>query len=282
LNTFLNDHEKAACAPRDTENRLPGDYTGSDGILYCGNCGTKKQLRFILNGEERVVPVLCECQAKKIRKEKEEWDKRARIYRIKQAKSAFLHDKALIDCTFENDDGSLPQLASAKRYVQTWPRRKANNNGLLLWGDVGTGKTYYAACIANALIEEGVSVMMTNFAKILNLLSGMYSDDRSTFVSELMRYSLLILDDFGIERNTDYAMEQVFYVVDERYKTRLPLIVTTNMNLADLKDPQDQAHQRVYDRVLAMCTPVFFHGESHRIRDRTRKYQECKEIFEGP
>jgi len=34
--------------------------------------------------------------------------------------------------------------------------------------------------------------------------------------------------------------------------------------------------------VLAMCTPVFFHGESHRIRDRTRKYQECKEIFESP
>ena len=96
-----------------------------------------------------------------------------------------------------------------------------------------------------------------------------------------MRYSLLIIDDFGAERNTDYALEQVFYVIDERYKTNLSLIITTNLSLTDMENPEDQTHQRIYDRLLAMCTPVFFYGKSHRVQDRERKYRECKEIFEG-
>ena len=265
---------------QDNGNRMPDDFIGPDGLLYCGRCRTRKQFRFMTGGKEHVVPVLCECQAEERRREEEDRERRDKIDRIRRAKNSCIHDRALINCTFENDDGSLPQLGSARKYVETWPKRKENNNGLLLWGDVGTGKSFYAACIANALIEEGVSVMMTNFAKILNRLTGLYSEDRNAFISDLMRYSLLIIDDFGAERNTDYALEQVFHVIDERYKTNLPLIVTTNLSLKDLKDPRDQAHQRVYDRLLSMCTPVFFKGQSHRVRDRIRKYRECREIFE--
>ena len=263
------------------EEMGPDDYTGPDGLLYCGKCRTKKQHRITIFGKERIVPVLCDCQAEERKRELEELDRREKINAIRRAKNSCIHDKALINCTFENDDGSLPILDSARKYVETWPKRKENNNGLLLWGDVGTGKSFYAACIANALIEEGVSVMMTNFAKILNRLSGLYSEDKNAFIADLMKYSLLILDDFGAERNTDYAMEQVFYVIDERYKTNLPLIVTTNISLDDLEGPKDQAHQRVYDRLLAMCTPVYFRGKSHRIKDKERKYRECSEIFEG-
>ena len=59
---------------------------------------------------------------------------------------------------------------------------------------------------------------MTNFSKILNKLSGLYSDEKNAFISNLMKYSLLVIDDFGIERNTEYAIEQVFNIIDERYK----------------------------------------------------------------
>lgn len=97
-------------------------------------------------------------------------------------KGTCIHDRALLDCIFEKDDGSLSQIGSAKKYVETWPERRANNDGLLLWGGVGTGKTFYAACIANVLIEEGVSVLMTNLSKILNQLSGMYSEDKNHFI----------------------------------------------------------------------------------------------------
>ena len=89
---------------------------------------------------------------------------------------------------------------------------KANASGLLIWGDVGTGKSFFAGCIANALLEKGIPVLMTNFSRILNTLTGMHFEDRNQFINSLNRYSLLIIDDLGIERNSDFALEQVFNV----------------------------------------------------------------------
>ena len=256
-----------------------GDYVGEDGLLRCGKCHGRKQFRGAFLEKEFIVPVACECERAVLEAEEKERQRRERIEEIKRRKATCIHDKALMNATFDKDDGSLPQIASAKRYVETWDERKRNNDGLLLWGDVGCGKTFYAACIANALIEEGVSVLMTNFAKILNSLSGMYGDDKNAFISSMMSYSLLIIDDLGIERNTEYALEQVYNIVDERYKSNLPLIVTTNLSLNTLKNPPDTAHQRIYDRVLSMCVPVRFTGGSHRKTDADRRIRSCRELF---
>lgn len=259
------------------------DYVGEDGLIYCGKCRTPKQYRIYseLMHRELTVPVLCRCEREVREKEDAERTRREKVEEIRRMKGTCIHDRALLEYTFENDDGSLPQLVSARRYVVSWPERKANNDGLLLWGDIGTGKTFYAACIANALIEQGVSVLMTNFAKILNRLSGMYSEDKNVFVESLMRYSLLIIDDLGIERKTDYAMEQVYNIIDERYKTRLPLIVTTNLSLTTLMNPEDTAHKRIYDRVLAMCIPVSFTGANHRKKESEQKFKNGESLFAG-
>ena len=121
---------------------------------------------------------------------------------------------------------------------------------------------------------------MTNFSKILNTLSGMYSEEKNEFIASLMRYSLLIIDDLGIERNTEYAKEQVYNIIDERYKAKLPLIVTTNLTLDELKDSKELAYRRIYDRVLSMCVPVSFHGESHRKQEHMNRTQKMmKEIM---
>ncbi|MCD8122483.1 MAG: ATP-binding protein [Clostridiales bacterium] len=258
----------------------PEDYTGEDGLLYCGKCHTRKQRRFEIAGREMVVHILCKCGQEERDREAAEYRRREEMEHIRRMKGSSIHDRQLLECTFETDDGTLPQISSAKKYVETWEERLRNNDGLLLWGDIGTGKTFYAACIANALIERGVSVLMTNFAKILNKLSGIYSDDKNEFVASLMRYSLLVIDDFGIERNTEYALEQVFNVIDERYKTKKPLIVTTNLSIFTLKHPEDTAHKRIYDRVLSMCVPVSFIGENHREKESEIKIRSCSELFE--
>lgn len=264
----------------DTTKPKEGDYIGEDGLLYCGKCHTRKQYPFNMDGKITKVHCICRCEQEEYEKEQEEIRKRDRMEYIKQKKMKCIQDRALLEYTFQNDDGSLPQMKSAHRYVETWEERKKQNDGLLLWGNVGTGKTFYAACIANALIENGTPVLMTNFAKILNKVSGIYSDEKNVFIHDLMQYDLLILDDFGIERNTEYALEQIYNVIDERYKTKLPLIITTNLSLNALKNPQDTAHQRIYDRVLSMCVPVSFIGESHRKNDSERKICECRELFE--
>ena len=73
-------------------------------------------------------------------------------------------------------------IQMAKRYVEQWKKVKAENLGLLLWGDVGTGKSFVAACIANALLEQGIPVLMTNFSKILNQMGAMYSEERYRYI----------------------------------------------------------------------------------------------------
>ena len=136
---------------------------------------------------------------------------------------------------------------NAHHYVEQWQTMRTENIGLLLWGGVGTGKSFLAGCIANALMEQEVPVRMTNFARILNELNRSFSG-RNEVVDKLCRYLLLIIDDFGMERGTEYALEQIYNIVDSRYRSRKPLIVTTNLMLDELRHPQDTAHARIYDR----------------------------------
>ena len=150
--------------------------------------------------------------------------------------------------------------------------------GLLLWGGVGTGKSFFAGCIANALLAQGVSVLMTNFAKILGAVTGMYGMERQRFLNT---YSLLILDDLGAERNSEYALEQLFRVVDSRYQSRKPMIVTTNLTLEELKHPSDLAHERIYDRLLERCVPVKMNGKNIRTIHARELLQTGKHVLCG-
>ena len=120
-----------------------------------------------------------------------------------------------------------------------------------------------AGCIANALMEKEVAVYMTNFARIMNELNSAFAG-RNEVVDRLCRYPLLVIDDFGMERGTEYALEQIYNIIDSRYRSRKPLIVTTNLTLTELKKPQDTAHARIYDRLLELCTPIACTGPSMR------------------
>ncbi|MCD7756799.1 MAG: ATP-binding protein, partial [Clostridiales bacterium] len=116
--------------------------------------------------------------------------------RIRSLKTSGIQEPALANWTFASAEDS-PSIQMARRYVDNWPQMKENNLGLLLWGDVGTGKSFTAACIANALLENGVPVLMTNFSKILNKMGGMYSEQRYRYIASLAEYELLIIDDLG-------------------------------------------------------------------------------------
>ena len=90
---------------------------------------------------------------------------------------------------------------------------------------------------------------------------------------------LLIIDDFGMERGTEYGLEQVFNVIDSRYRSGKPLIVTTNLTLDDLHNPEDTAHSRIYDRLLSMCVPVRFTGDNFRQETAQRKMESMKKLI---
>ena len=257
------------------------DYTGEDGLLYCGKCRKPKEAYFpegkTFFGRDRH-PSECDCQ-RAARKEREAAEKRrSHLETVERLKRQGFTDKTMQDWTFANDNGSCPQMKNAAGYVARWEQIKDGNYGLLLWGRVGTGKSYFAGCIANALMEQEVPVCMTNFATILGDLAASF-EGRNEYISRLCSYPLLILDDFGMERGTEYGLEQVYSVIDSRYRSGKPLIATTNLTLEELQHPQDTPHARIYDRLTSMCAPVRFTGSNFRKETAQEKLERLKQLM---
>ena len=179
----------------------PEDYTGEDGLLYCGKCRTPKEAYFpadkiALFGRDRH-PAECDCQrTQRMEREAAEQQRKHRD-KVEELKRRGFTDPSMREWTFANDNGRNPQIKTAHSYVAKWEKMQAGNHGLLLWGSVGTGKSYLAGCIANALMEQEISVKMTNFAAVLNDLAATF-EDRNEYISNLCRYPLLIIDDFGM------------------------------------------------------------------------------------
>ena len=241
---------------------MEGDYTSEDGIIYCGVCHTPKQKRWespLLTG--RLMPILCSCEKKRRAEADAIAAERKHLDTVDTLRKDCFTDPVMRSWTFERCQ--CPQMEQAKRYVTHWEENRQNNIGLLLWGAVGTGKSYLAGCIANAVIEQDVPVRMTNFGLILNDLMDR-REGRNEYIQQLCRYPLLILDDFGMERDTAFALEQMFVLIDSRYRSRKPLIITTNLELEQIQQPADLDRARIYSRVLEMCVPLLIHGKNRR------------------
>ena len=92
---------------------------------------------------------------------------------------------------------------------------------------------------------------------------------------------LLILDDLGAERNTEYAVETVYNVIDSRYRVGKPVIVTTNLTLEEMQNSTDIKCHRIYDRIFEVCYPLRFEGKSMRGKEATGRFNEMKVLLEG-
>ena len=135
--------------------------------------------------------------------------------------------------TFENADMSDAVMHKAKNYVDNWEKMKRNHIGCLFWGPVGTGKSYVAGCIANELLKREVTVKMTNFNTIIDDIFPLA--DKTEYINALASYQLLIIDDLGVERNSEYALGIIFSVIDHRIRSGRPLIIATNLPLSQIK-----------------------------------------------
>ena len=263
-----------------TRELQPDEYFHeSDRLIYCTKCHTPRQGRYTLQGSVFMPPIRCKCQQELYDQEETRRKLLEKQAEIERMKASGLQDKALYDYTFDKDNGINPEMAYAHKYVENWEDMKARSSGLLLWGNVGTGKSFFAGCIANALLEKGVPVLMTNFSRILNTLTGMHFENRNQFIDSLNRYSLLIIDDLGIERNSEFALEQVFNVINSRYRSKKPLIVTTNLTLTELNNAPDMAHRRIYDRILERCAPIRINNRNIRQDNASANLQEAKKIL---
>lgn len=257
----------------------PGDFV-KDGLLHCGTCHTPKQCRITFSGREIVAGCMCACSESKYEQDEADRKKREDADRIMRLRSAGILSQSFRNAKFEADDGKNPApMTTLRKYAEKWEDMQQKNIGLLLYGDVGTGKSYGAACIANSLIERSIPVYMINLSTVLNSMGGFQSEEKNTYISDLMQYPLLILDDFGMERQTEYALEQVFNVIDARYRSGKPLIITTNLSLTELNAPKSLEHKRIYDRILEMCQPVNFGSKGRRANLAQDKMKRASELL---
>ncbi len=138
----MSDYDNAIFRLATAQEAEPEDYTGEDGLLYCGNCRQPKEAYFTegksLFGRDRH-PKECDCQRK--RREKQEAADREQKHReeVARLKRKGFTNPAMLEWTFENDNGKCPQMDKALFYAANWEEMRAENIGYLLWGKVGTG-----------------------------------------------------------------------------------------------------------------------------------------------
>lgn len=234
------------------------DYV-RDGLLYCGRCHTPKQAD--IGGVGRV-PVLCACESERQEREQAALRQKSRYMRARRAVP-----EALRLCPAgDHCDGRV------RRWLEKWPDMQRQNIGLLLWGDVGTGKTASAAYAARRLEERYVPCLMTGLGRLIDCEHGRY-------VSALGGFDLLVLDDLGVERTSEYMTQKVYEIVDERVSRRKPMILTTNLSLSAMQRETDLARRRIYDRILSVCVPVRFRGDSHRALQAKAALETARQII---
>lgn len=247
-----------------------------DGLLHCGICHNPKQIKISFAGDEKIVYCACECEIKKYVKMREQ----LKSENIMNMKQRCFPDISMLECTFENSD-SINQKAfnMAKRYVEKWDRMYSDNIGLMLFGGVGTGKTYISLCIANALMDKGVSVLFTDFSRICNDMLDFSTGNNNDYIEHLNHFKLLIIDDFGAERSTDTAIQFVEDVVNARCKAHMPMLITTNRTVTEMKNCKNLKMQRIYSRILSMTVAVEVAGNDRRKNVQAKKLAIAKELL---
>ena len=166
----------------------------------------------------------------------------------------------------------------ANKYTKKFENMKKESVGLLLYGSPGNGKTYTVACIANFLIEKMLPVICVNADSLLNRIKDTYKKWGKEVEEDVLRgldnADLLIIDDLGTEQDTEWTRTKIYNILDSRYRNGLPLIITTNLSLMELKNRYEK---RTYYRILEMCTPILNDGKNIREEKAKEKTEILKE-----
>ncbi len=241
-----------------------GDYL-KGGLLYCGKCKAPKQIKF----RGIIVRCLCKCEVEARFAEEEAEQKAALRKKIAFAREdCFNGDVSAERLTFTLDDSSDSKASTiARRYAKQFGRIRNTGGGLIFYGSVGTGKTFYSACICNELLENGYKCKLIKASELIGQMHHGYGA-RDMVLKSLESYDLVVLDDLASEFSSEYVQAIVFDIVDSRYKRKQPIIVTTNMTVSPegvkLLSQGSIQWERIFSRLIERCVPIRVQGQDRR------------------
>ncbi|MDA1987418.1 MULTISPECIES: ATP-binding protein [Bacillus cereus group] len=165
--------------------------------------------------------------------------------------------------SFLDRNGSETAYKVAVKYVKTF--KEWNGESLLLWGEPGNGKTHLAAAIVNELSKKGYIVVFQSVPELLQRIRSTFNSENKENETQIMRAllecDLLILDDIGAEKTTEWVEEKLFNIIDGRYRKELPTLYTSNLEPKELKN---QVGKRSYDRMVETSLTVKNEAASYR------------------
>lgn len=261
--------ENLAEKSRETIPATPIDVI-RDGLLCCGTCGEPKETVVEVGGKSIVARCLCRCGVEAREKA------RADELRKQQEESRKDWMRGFEAFTFDADNGKNPTMAFARKYMERWDSILAERLSFTLSGGVGCGKTYAAAAIANAVLDKGYRVWMVTAPALVELM-GFETCERT--MNRLKVFELVVIDDLGAERGTEYAKQKIFEAIDTRKNAGLPTIITTNLDME--RDDPDLSYQRILSRVNGFAPQFRCRGEDLRAGDGKERRSLLREMLGG-
>lgn len=161
-----------------------------------------------------------------------------------------------------------PVYQAVKEFVEQIGRRLDDGEGLWLMGDVGTGKTTLAMLASKAAVEAERTVAIYSLPRLLARIRRTYDSEAGEpyldFFERLTSVDLLHVDDLGVEKRSDWVLEQLYAIVNERYEAQRSMVVTTNLDQAAL---EEQIGPRTVSRLVEICgDPLPLFGDDLRYR----------------
>lgn len=219
-------------------------------------------------GQVRVLRGVCSC-------EQAEWQEEARWLReleqrqdIERLFSMAELGPRFAECTFDNwqpRPGAVEAHKAALDYVEHFRDYAAEGRGLILFGPPGNGKSHLAAAIVNRLLGQGVCCVARTVPALLKRIQATWDADigvtEHSLIQALVNADLVVLDDAGAEKWSEWSESTLYYVIDERYRWKRPVVLTSN---CDLKTLEAQVGTRAFDRLVETCTLVENRATSYR------------------
>lgn len=166
-----------------------------------------------------------------------------------------------------NFDLYQPEYRAQARKIYSYVQKFCNElktnpgQGLFIHGSTGSGKSYLLGCIANYLLED-MSVHYIVYADFLDSLRATFNRDteysEQQMVDEVKNVDLLLLDDLGIEKPTEFSLKYLAQIVDYRYRNLKPLVVTSNFTITELikRSQTDLYGERIVWRLKEFCLNI--------------------------